>query len=727
MFKHCLNIFTVSFSGESDESHSDVTHSDVSEELSFRSQANSSRSIVEKEDSEVVVVEGNGDTSELPVDGSTASIEGEHNNASISHNSMDVTDDEHCKSTIQYQDDHRNSTLPKAERNSSAVIHGDESVDEVRDQMGCSNHSIVQLDEDSSRDFGSSFEAVDVACSPLKLSSTDSPMAISKDDSNKSTSLVSIGRSYEVADIGCSPIQNESLSEKGDNHPQSPVDASHHKMKNIHTEGEESDDKQHLSSSFIVDDEAGTPNSKGLSSPIRFTPKVVQELGKGYRTPPVSPVVSMLHFEGLRLARDASTPLGGQDLMQSTSQELSSSTIAKNAIPSLSTNHIDNLHKSTSQISPGNASKFNNNSHSFEKPANQTDNSDKSTNQISSPGNTSLDESANDKTASFEEATNHLDSFQKSANQASFSERKSTNVDHSFEKTTNHTLPLLSEEESRSLGISIHISEESSGSLYETRDVSCRPISNSSMQNQSVKNQSVKMNTSKSTRGKAKQNESALEDSVFAEENAKESMSYLANTSMYSSDESESIHAVSVNNLNYTNIGNSPTTTTTSSARRRSKAATFFDVSTTSDESQGREEFGASQYADTQPVDVTMYQDSPSSTHNQVSLVLGNSTEHDTSVGNSTVESDMFDLDRLKPEEGEKTCDNNEKESVVINDSFVENDEVVKPEHVTRSSMLIGEELKDDDSLTQSFNHVPSKVIEMNGEGNIYSRFLFYF
>ena len=167
-------------------------------------------------------------------------------------------------------------------------------------------------------------------------------------------------------------------------------------------------------------------------------------------------------------------------------------------------------------------------------------------------------------------------------------------------------------------------------------------------------------------------------ESNFSSPNDDDDDDHHANSSVFSSNHSKNnsvgeridadLHIS--RELNYTRLGDSPTTTSVrphsvtsaTSSRRRSKAATFFDQSLTSDEEERRKsevkvELGESQFADTQPINKSDYNDSFESQRmslkSATSVVLEDGTQDNDG---STTEDDQFDLDRLK------SCEREEEE-----------------------------------------------------------------
>ncbi|XP_066919121.1 DNA excision repair protein ERCC-6-like [Clytia hemisphaerica] len=465
------------------------------------------------------------------------------------------------------------------------------------------------------------------------------------------------GSSYEVTDIACSPmpkhIQQEEASMTSERSSSRGVTSG--TMDSL-------GDEPNSLGSFIVDDEA----ERSDSSMIQLQPKILEDLGKGYRTPPVSPVVSLLMKETNRLSRDASTPL-------MKGRFLYGDDITDRMLPDKPTVTPKKTVKTPKKMT--------------ESPKKQVQPLSTSFKMHASPG------------------------------------KPVSPADRPIHPRDDHHD-----------AISIHISEESSASLYETKDTSCSPIkdlegsieadskieqessdgsssvsersenetdseiseseqSNNTTQETAtdvshnvleVKEKSIIQSVSESFgRGRIIPSPPMMFDSPPRDqenkitEDAESPKDTTANTSTNFanlSNQSETLEQTGP--MNYTHVGNSP------SSKRRSKASTFFDNSTTSDDQSAYEikiELGESQFADTQPIDVSVYETDESfkknsSIHSRVSVVLENSTPQDAMDANTTEDSEAsFDLDRLNRR---KEQSDGIEERSVIKDSFDENEQV---------------------------------------------------
>lgn len=396
-------------------------------------------------------------------------------------------------------------------------------------------------------------------CDIMQLNPSPRPPRSSSEQRNKSQNNEEQS-SYEVQDMACSPFTADySIGLAGQYRPNSTTDNSANQREldstsnslmsnDINNSIGESKQKKSSLSSFIIDDEGG--KGSATAAPYKLPPRVVQDLGKGYRTPPVSPVVSLLAREGAHLmARGSSTPLKagdsggvivrhengvGLDIQphEHHRRKLLQSTLAvEECLSGLSLNNVDDddsrgevsqehdanhYEASLADVSDGEqprqrkatvpspphsdefiseddddgvveqyesiANSLQSAASSVEGPSvnqhrNTRNESNSSRSRADRPQNQSTNavtlerhRSKNNETATLKPTGNNNSTFENNTN-------KNATQQSAIADVANDDIYGLSQEESD--GISIHVSEESSASLYETRDVSCSPIKNS--------------------------------------------------------------------------------------------------------------------------------------------------------------------------------------------------------------------------------------------------------
>ena len=350
-------------------------------------------------------------------------------------------------------------------------VHADKSNSETRDLRGGPNQGIIQPSlsppsrkrcDQSLEEELSSYEVVDVACSPFEgaqmtgLEVGDSPTP-----------------QQQKEDQFCLGVA-ENDQNSSDNDDESFLTAqsslqSHRREKEM--EGNSANDHSFGSeprslSSFIVNDDQQNQQQQ----PSYMKQRIVQDLGKGYRTPPVSPVVSLLTKEGAFLARGTSTPLksidvGGDcsDTFHRRQKNVKNRMIVEEEMSELSLDDNNDVSVVAGKISqdavpvPPQVDDF------------LSDGSCDSTREEQSSTTSTQNMSHSSNKSKVNATSNQLEESLISA---------AENTAHTENNQSNDNLDNATDKDS--LAISIHISEESSASLYETRDVSCSPIKNNS-------------------------------------------------------------------------------------------------------------------------------------------------------------------------------------------------------------------------------------------------------